>query len=313
MTVVRNHLVDRGRLRRERRPLQDILLMVVWLLATPDSFRSVALRFGVNPGTLYYFYSYIIEALRELSATFITWPNAEERRVISATFQRATGFPGVIGCIDCTHIEITAPLVDAAQYINRHHSYSMNVQAVVDSSLLVRDLHVGEVGSMNDARVFRRSPLHRDLLRDLNQGHIIAREEHIVGDGAYTVTDFVSKFTFVIHAFLIPLSDFNTSLSLFQMMTPFPRHGNLTDQQRNFNRRLSQCRVRVENAFALEKGKWRRTKHLNARIPANVVDHITASFVLHNFIILHGTVALHVSCDFLCSFEFLPPSVYGHD
>lgn len=55
-TTVFNHSVQNGRLRRERTPMQDILLMVLWLLATQDTFRRVALRFGVNPPTLYYYY-----------------------------------------------------------------------------------------------------------------------------------------------------------------------------------------------------------------------------------------------------------------
>jgi len=165
--------------------------MVIWQLATPDSFRSVSLRFGVRPSTLYYFYTYVIEALRELSGRYITWPTAEERQQISDVFSGATGFPGVIGSIDCTHVYITAPMEDTRQYINRHHSYSMNVQAVVDNNLLVRQLHVGEVGSMNDLTVFRRSPLHRDLLHN-DAGVVINHDEHLVGDGAYVVTNFVS-------------------------------------------------------------------------------------------------------------------------
>ncbi|KAK3918952.1 Questin oxidase [Frankliniella fusca] len=56
--TVGNHLRSKGRLRRVRTPLQDILLMVVWIMATPDSFRSVALRFGRRPSTLWDFYSY---------------------------------------------------------------------------------------------------------------------------------------------------------------------------------------------------------------------------------------------------------------
>lgn len=167
------------------------MLMVLWILATPDSFRSVALRFGKRPGTVHYFYTYIIEALKDLAATHITWPTADERRVISNTFERATGFPGVVGCIDCTHVFITAPLAHANQYINRHHSYSINVQAVVDNNLQVRHLHVGEVGSMNDSRVFRRSSLHHDLLHS-EPGLVIDVGEHLVGDGAYTLTNFVS-------------------------------------------------------------------------------------------------------------------------
>ncbi|KAK3918582.1 Protein ANTAGONIST OF LIKE HETEROCHROMATIN PROTEIN 1 [Frankliniella fusca] len=154
--VVFNHLVEKNRVIRQRRPFPDIMLMVVWLMATPDCFRSVALRFGVTPSTLYYFYSYVILALTELAATYIKWPDAVERTHISQTFERATHFPGVIGCIDCTHINITAPLEDARQYINRHHSYSINVQAVVDHNLLVRHLHVGEVGTLVK---LRRSPV----------------------------------------------------------------------------------------------------------------------------------------------------------
>lgn len=168
------------------------MLMVIWILATPDTFRSVALRFGVVPGTLYYFYSYIIEALREMAPQFISWPNAAERAVIKERWQRATGFPGVFGSIDGTHVYITAPLNNAAQYRNRHHSYSILVQAVVDSTLLVRDLHVGECGSMSDTRVFRRSSLRHDL----HLGGNIRRnnDEHLVGDGAYILTDYVSLF-----------------------------------------------------------------------------------------------------------------------
>jgi len=186
--VVRTHLDERGRIRRERTPFQNIMLMVVWLLATPDSFRSVALRFGVNPGTLYYFYFYVIQALREMAEQYIRWPDAAERRAISATIERATGFPNIVGLVDGTHVPIQAPLVDPAQYINRHHEYSINVQAVVDSTLLVRHLHVGEPGSMHDRRVFRRSDLYRDLL----SGQIIGPDEHLVGDGGYVQSDFVS-------------------------------------------------------------------------------------------------------------------------
>lgn len=160
-------------------------------MATPDSFRSVAPRFGVTPSTLYYFYAYVIEALREMRPQYISWPSAEDRVQIKEAFQAATGFCGVVGCIDCTHIYVTAPIEDAAEYINRHHSYSYNVQTVVDNNLLITSLHVGEVGSMNDQRVFRRSKLFEDLLTS-PPGHMLAVDEHLVGDGAYTLTDFVS-------------------------------------------------------------------------------------------------------------------------
>ncbi|KAJ1518813.1 hypothetical protein ONE63_011574 [Megalurothrips usitatus] len=202
-----------------------------------------------------------------MAQEYISWPDADKRVEISGAFQRATGFPGVVGCIDCTHVYITAPVHDAIHYRNRHHSYSINVQAVVDNNLLVRDLHVGEPGSFNDNRIFRRSPLSTQLLEDIDH-RLMSPEQHLVGDGAYTLTDF--------------------------MMTPFENNGHLTAAELNFNKRLSQSRVRVENAFAKAKGKRRRLKHVrNARNHENLTDHITASFVLHNFIVLHGEPMLN--------------------
>lgn len=54
-------------------------------------------------------------------------------------FYRTTGFPGVIGCIDCTHVAIVPPtnnlnLVENQHpeylYINRKNYHSINVQLV---------------------------------------------------------------------------------------------------------------------------------------------------------------------------------------
>lgn len=120
--------------------MQDIVLMVVWLLATPDSFRSVSLRFQVSPSTLYLFYIHVIDALKHMSAEYIKWPNAAEREEIKQAFHRVSGFPVVIGCVDGTHIYITAPVEDAVHYRNRSHSYSMNVQVIVDNELFLRDI-----------------------------------------------------------------------------------------------------------------------------------------------------------------------------
>lgn len=47
--------------------------------------------------------------------------------------------PGVIGCIDCTHVAIVAPPVDHEQYpervyVNRKNYHSINVQLVSETS-----------------------------------------------------------------------------------------------------------------------------------------------------------------------------------
>jgi DDE superfamily endonuclease len=42
------------------------------------------------------------------------------------------GFPGVVGCIDGTHIPVKAPRNDRDSYINRKGFPSINVLAVCD-------------------------------------------------------------------------------------------------------------------------------------------------------------------------------------
>ncbi|KAE8752340.1 hypothetical protein FOCC_FOCC000812 [Frankliniella occidentalis] len=177
-----NHLIEEQRLKRERRPLSHILLMVLWILATPECFRAVALRYEACPSEVHDAYVYIIEALRELAPRFITWPNQEERVVIKANMRRISDFPGIVGIIDGCNVPISAPVEDKAAYRDYHHQYSIKMQAVCDDKLLLRDLYVGEAGSLHDARVFRRSPLCSNLLEDPN---ILSEGEHIIGDSAY--------------------------------------------------------------------------------------------------------------------------------
>lgn len=88
------------------------------------------------------------------------------------------------------------------------------------------------------------------------------------------------------------------------MLIPFVNNGHLTPLQRNFNRKLSQCRVRVENGIGRAKGKWRRLKFLHARNPAIVVDYITAAFVLHNMVILNGGTMWEV--------QYCRSQIYGY-
>ncbi|KAK3911581.1 Putative nuclease [Frankliniella fusca] len=228
--------------------LRRILLLVLWILATPDPFRSVALRFGVTPGVLHYHYKYV------------TWPCPKERAVIKDLCERRSGFPGIVGAVDASYITLcSAPHNEPQRYVNRHHSYAVTLQAVADPALQFRDIHVGEPGSLHDSRIFRRSPVSRKLLEDET---LVDQDEHILGDSAYILTN--------------------------KVLTPFRNNGDLTPLQTNYNRRLSSSRSMVERAFGLLKMKWRRLFFLLARNPEIVVRTIAAFVMLHNFILMRG-------------------------
>lgn len=93
-----DYLEAAEQIRRVRRDFRIKVLMVLWILATPDTFRSVALQFGVHPGELYRYYTMIIRALCALGEHYITWPNARERREIKHRLEAISGFPGWFLC-----------------------------------------------------------------------------------------------------------------------------------------------------------------------------------------------------------------------
>jgi hypothetical protein len=46
--------------------------------------------------------------------------------------EKKFNIPGVIGCVDGTHVRITAPNVDEPSFVNRKGFHSLNVQATCD-------------------------------------------------------------------------------------------------------------------------------------------------------------------------------------
>ncbi|XP_041377361.1 putative nuclease HARBI1 [Gigantopelta aegis] len=94
-------------------------------------------------------------------------PNDEESVHIKRQFHNMAGFPGIIGCIDGTHIRVACAVKvhNAASYMNRKGYHSLNVQMVCDSSMKITNVVARWPGSSHDSRIFRSSTL-RDHLED---------------------------------------------------------------------------------------------------------------------------------------------------
>jgi len=169
---------------------------------------------------------------------------------------------GVIGCIDGTHINLKAPQENPACYINRKGVHSMLLQGVCNEKLEFIDCYAGEVGSVHDARMLRRSPLFERL--EENSDIEFPNNGHILGDLAY------------------PLR--------VNVMVGFKNNGRLTRQQHKFNRTLSSARCAVERAFALLKSRFRRLKYLDMSNTNQIPQVIMACCVLHNICLHNGDV-----------------------
>lgn len=93
-------------------------------------FRSILQRFDVSKGTAITAVRRVAKALCEVSQKYIIWPNENNIEDIVYNFSRARGFPGIIGAIDGTHLNIPAPKESPEAYINRKGRHSIQLQVI---------------------------------------------------------------------------------------------------------------------------------------------------------------------------------------
>lgn len=167
---------------------------------------------------------------------------------------------GVIGCIDGSHIPIRAPHDLPSSYVNRKGFHSILLQAVCDHELRFLDCYAGEVGSIHDACMLRRS----DFMEKLNNDAFFPSESHVLGDPAY------------------PLMD--------HLLVAFKDTGRLTSRERKFNTTLSAARCTIERALALLKNRFRRLKYLDMTRVDLVPQVIIACCILHNMCLTNGDI-----------------------
>jgi len=90
------------------------------MLGTPESYRSVGDRFDMAKSTLHAVVIDTCTALNVVRSSYIKMPaTAVDMQAVADGFVRRTGFPGVIGAVDGTHISIRGPGEHRSSYINR--------------------------------------------------------------------------------------------------------------------------------------------------------------------------------------------------
>ncbi|XP_066599980.1 putative nuclease HARBI1 [Prorops nasuta] len=227
------------------------ILSFLWFLGHESGgYRDIADRFGVTISTLHTIITRVTKFLVKIAKTIIQMPTREEEIKIKEYFLKEQGFPGVIGLIDGTHIRIDKPKEDPDSYINRKHFYSIHVQGVVDNNLKFIDVLVGYPGSVHDARVLNESPLAERMEENWTNG------VYLLGDNAYPCRK--------------------------ELLVPYKDNGHLTHAQKNYNKKLSSCRIKIEHAFGLVKQRFRQLYHLKLRNLSRMVQVIYSAFLLHN-------------------------------
>ncbi|KAH7948217.1 hypothetical protein HPB52_019453 [Rhipicephalus sanguineus] len=164
-------------------------------------------------------------------------------------FYRIANFPGVTGCIDCTHVKIKSPGGDDAEVFRCRKGYfSINVQAITGPRLQFFDVVASWPGSNHDSRIFDNS--HARVRYE--QGDVPGL---LLGDMGYACRRY--------------------------LMTPLKDPENAAEFRYNSSHKKTRCSV--ERAFGIWK---RRFPCLDMRMQIKATTSalvITACAALHNF------------------------------
>lgn len=162
-----------------------------------------------------------------------------------------------MGCIDGSYIPISTPYHKIkSTYVNRHDSPALTLQAICSYNKLFLDVFTGVPSKIHDSRVYKLSFISKKM------PDICENTWHIIGDSAYPIRNW--------------------------LLTPFRDYGDLTNIQKNYNKRHASTRVKIENAFGMLKSRWRQLTRTDFSTVLRTADFIISCCVLHNLCILNN-------------------------
>ncbi|KAH7714377.1 nuclease HARBI1-like protein [Aphelenchoides avenae] len=172
-------------------------------------------------------------------------------------------------CIDGNHVRIVKPANSGSIYYNYKDFCSIVLMAVCDAKYRITYMSCGHYGHKNDASIYDRSPLRRQL----DNGELnIPPPEPLPGESRTPIP-----------YFFIGDSAFPLTLD---MMKPYPSAAaNASLRRRVYNYRLCRARRVIENVFGMMAARWRILLGTISTNAERADDIVEATCCLHNFLI----------------------------
>lgn len=235
-------------------PLHLQVLIALRYMATGSSQVTISDSFDVSQGSVSSCISQVSRAVAMLGRDVIKMPTRNASLDVMLEFKNRTKMPGIIGCIDCTHVLITEPPGDQVEvFKNRKGMFSLNVQAVCGPQLQFYNIVARWPGSVHKCHIFDNSRLCAEMEKGMYRGCLL-------GDAAYSCRRFL--FT--------PLSQPETK------------------QEHSYNSCHIAAKSTIKNALALLKKRFSCLTDTMTVSLENTKAIIVAAAVLHNFAIIKG-------------------------
>ena len=231
------------------------LALTFYYLASTAEYRTIGNLFGVSVSFVCNCIKEVCEAIRRHFLKVIRFPTGIELLQVIQEFENKWyTYP---------NIPILAPKEDHKEYVNQKGFHSVQMQAVVDSRYLFRNVVVGWPGSVHDSRVLSNSTVFRkgvdgSLFNGVKSRKIQGQDipPLILGDPAYPFLPWLMK--------------------------RYPENNNTPRIQKVFNYQLNRTRMTVENTFGRFKGRFKRfSKRVDMEVPS-LVNVLVSTCILHN-------------------------------
>ncbi|XP_036329572.1 putative nuclease HARBI1 [Rhagoletis pomonella] len=164
-------------------------------------------------------------------------------------FYREFNIPGVIGCVDGTHIKVSKPRDDESLFFNRNGYFSINAMVICNYNMEIMAVDASHPGSCHDSFIWNQSYARQFYSNNR------AQNTWILADSGYALETFV--------------------------MTPYrnPQHGSI---EHAFNKRHASARNIIERTIGLLKSRFRCLQGTLQYEPKFVTQLINVCCALHN-------------------------------
>ncbi|XP_063913017.1 putative nuclease HARBI1 [Zophobas morio] len=145
-------------------PMNQILTCLR-VFSTGGHLQNIADFMGMHLSTVSRIVKRVSEAIARLYRQHIKFPSTnDEMSENQRNFFSISGFPKVVGAIDCTHVKIQSPGgVDGEIYRNRKQYFSINTQVICDANLKIMNVVARWPGSAHDSNIFNHSRIKDDF------------------------------------------------------------------------------------------------------------------------------------------------------
>ncbi|XP_017478160.1 PREDICTED: putative nuclease HARBI1 [Rhagoletis zephyria] len=190
----------------------------------------------------------------------------DEIRQSKLYFSNNFNIPGVIGCIDGTHVKLLKPNDNDHLYYNRKGCFSVNAMIICDFRMIIRAVDACHPGSSHDSFIFNQSNAKHYLESKYEAGD---HSSWLLGDSGYGLEPF--------------------------LLTPY-RDPSAGTSEHVFNLQHAKARNIIERVIGVLKSRFKCLQQILPYTPQKVVQIVNICSTLHNKCRYHNIDDVLVNC-----------------